>query len=64
MNIENKIRELFLIVKELEAAYPGRKFTLDGHLVGSIGEVFAAANYDIELYPASVPIHDDLLESK
>ena len=37
-----KIKELFAITQELEAMYPGRKFTIDGHLVGSIGEVLVA----------------------
>ena len=37
----------------LEAMFPGRKFTLDGHLVGSIGEVIAAYMFALELMPAS-----------
>ena len=32
------VPELFQITKALEAAAPGRHFTPDGHLVGSIGE--------------------------
>jgi hypothetical protein len=32
---------LFKAVEELEASYAGRKFSLDGHLMGSIGEVIA-----------------------
>ena len=35
-------------VAELEAEFPGRHFTLDGHLVGSIGEVMAAYYYGSE----------------
>lgn len=31
------------IVGELEADFPGRHFTLDGHPAGSIGEVMAKA---------------------
>lgn len=42
----------------LEALFPGRKFTLDGHLVGSIGEVIAAYMFDLELNPASTIAHD------
>ena len=38
--------------------YPGRRFTPDGHLVGSIGEVIAAEALGLTLYPASKPIHD------
>ncbi len=38
--------------------HPGRKFPLDGHLVGSIGEVAAEAMFDIELVRASSTGHD------
>ena len=56
--IKEKIQCLIGIVNELEADFPGRHFTLDGHLVGSIGEVMASYYYGISLYPASTPIHD------
>ena len=52
------IRQLYAIVDELERLYPGRKFTPDGHLVGSIGEAYAAEHYGIKLHPASFPDHD------
>lgn len=45
-------------VRRLEALYPGRQFTLDGHLVGSIGEVLAAELYGLTLLPASAECHD------
>jgi hypothetical protein len=53
-----RIREMFRISAELERAFPGRKFTLDGHLVGSIGEVLAAYSYGLELLPSSSERHD------
>lgn len=56
--IHNKVLELVRIVSELETAFPGRHFTLDGHLVGSIGEVMAAYYYGIDLYTASTKLHD------
>ena len=34
--------DLYRIVDRLEGLFPGRKFTPDGHLVGSIGEAHAA----------------------
>jgi hypothetical protein len=52
------VRRLYLLVAEFEALFPGRKFTPDGHLVGSIGEVIAAHRYDLSLYPASSEGHD------
>ena len=52
------IKALYVVVNELETLFPGRHFTPDGHLVGSLGEVTAAYLYDLELLPASVPAHD------
>jgi hypothetical protein len=45
-------------VEHLERDYPGRKFTPDGHLVGSIGEVIAAEALGLTLYPNSRQGHD------
>ena len=46
---ENTLSKLYQTVHELEAMFPGRPFTPDGHLVGSIGECLVAAHYDLEL---------------
>jgi hypothetical protein len=48
---------IYKAVAELEARYP-RKFTPDGHLVGSIGEVVAAEALGLTLYPMSCAGHD------
>ena len=56
--LSDKIKELYRITNELETEYPGRKFTIDGHLVGSIGEVIVAENYGLELLPNSTETHD------
>lgn len=52
------VAAIYQAVAELEAAFPGRKFTPDGHLVGSIGEVVAAEALGLTLYSASRPGHD------
>jgi hypothetical protein len=52
------VEQLHAVVDELEAMHPGRKFPLDGHLVGSIGEAAAEAIFDIALVPASSAGHD------
>jgi hypothetical protein len=52
------IIELYKLVDELESLYPGRYFTLDGHLVGSIGEVVAQLFYDLDLLVAGEPGRD------
>jgi len=57
-SLSEVIRELYGLVNELENAYPGRHFTPDGHLVGSLGEVYAAEKYGIELFISSTPKHD------
>ena len=33
------------VVKQLRDAYPGKKFTLDGRIVGDLGEVLAQFKY-------------------
>lgn len=47
------IMELYRLTNELENMFPGRHFTPDGHLVGSIGEALAAYYYGLELLTAS-----------
>lgn len=62
--VKTQVQRLIEIVNELEADFPGRHFTLDGHLVGSIGEVMAAYYYGIELYTASTEKHDGEVDGK
>lgn len=50
--------DLYTASDGLERLFPGRKFTLDGHLVGSVGEVVAAYIFDLDLNPASTLGHD------
>jgi hypothetical protein len=52
------VSAIYRAVGELEARYPERKFTPDGHLVGSIGEVIAAEAFGLTLYPMSHAGHD------
>jgi hypothetical protein len=54
------VRELYRVVAEFEQLFKdtNRKFTPDGHLVGSIGEVLAAHKYGLKLYDGSHPLHD------
>ncbi len=40
--------------------YPGRKFPLDGHLVGSIGEAAAEALFDLQMVATSSTGHDSV----
>ena len=47
------IKTLYSTVEQLEVMFPGRHFTPDGHMVGSIGECLVADAYGLELMPAS-----------
>ena len=49
---------IYQATSALSERYPGRPFTPDGHLVGSIGEVVAAEALNLQLYPPSHPGHD------
>lgn len=60
MTIDNMLRELYSIKKALELQYPERQFSLDGHLIGSVGEVLVSETYGITLYPNSSPVHDGI----
>lgn len=62
--VREKIQALIGIVSELETEFPGRHFTIDGHLVGSIGEVLAAYYYGIDLYEASTERHDGSIDGR
>lgn len=62
--VKQQVQKLIEIVHEMEADFPGRHFTLDGHLVGSIGEVMAAYYYGVELYAASTAVHDGEVDGK
>jgi hypothetical protein len=52
------ISDLYKTVAELNSLFPGRPFTPDGHLAGSIGEVVAAYVYELDLEPCSNPQSD------
>jgi hypothetical protein len=42
----------------LQAEFSHRRFTIDGRLVGDIGEIIAAAEFDIVLDEKSQAVHD------
>jgi hypothetical protein len=52
------LRAIYESVDALEVMFPGRHFTPDGHLVGSLGEALASYHYGIELSGASTQRHD------
>jgi hypothetical protein len=58
LELPKLLNDLYAIVEKMETLAPGRKFTPDGHLVGSIGEAVAAYAYDLELLSQSEKQHD------
>lgn len=52
-----EIKELIEITDRLRKKYK-RNFTLDGNLVGDIGEVLAKQRYNLKLYNPNCKIHD------
>lgn len=49
---------------ELEAMFPGRHFTPDGHMLGSLGEAIAEYYYRVVLSNASAYCHDGVCDGK
>ena len=60
--LRNTIRQLYGIIDTLETHFSEheRHFTLDGHLLGSIGEVYVAERYNIKLLISSFKGHDGI----
>lgn len=50
---QSLLKQLYATVNELKAMFPGRHFTPDGHMVGSLGECLVADAYGLELKIAS-----------
>lgn len=59
-NIMEEIKQLLAITQKLKDKYIhlNKHFSLDGKLVGDIGEVLAAEKYGLKLNDENTPIHD------
>ena len=58
------IAQLYSIASELGKMFPGRKFTPDGHLVGSIGEAIATIEYGVKLHGHSYHGTDGVINGR
>ena len=58
ITIPDAVRQMLAIVEQLCAAYPSKKFTRDGRLVGDIGEVLVQDAYDLKLFEDLKKHHD------
>ena len=57
-NIADALRLIFEGINRLKEAFPKKEFTIDGRLVGDIGEMIAAIEYEIELFDVLCKGHD------
>ena len=58
IGIPEAVAQLLEIVDRLRATYEPKQFTLDGRLVGDIGEVLVQERYDLSLHPGLQHHHD------
>ncbi|MEQ8288724.1 MAG: hypothetical protein RIB78_03260 [Gammaproteobacteria bacterium] len=58
MEIHQAVKEMLQIVDNLMECYPKKKFTLDGRLVGDLGEILVEEDYALELYDTLEKHHD------
>ena len=58
ISIPEALKELQTIVAALQRSYPEKRFTLDGRLVGDMGEILVAEHYDLELLPGIAKHYD------
>jgi hypothetical protein len=52
-HFQAQVKNIYKAVKELELMFPGRPFTPDGHMVGSLGECLVADSYNLDLMSPS-----------
>ena len=69
MSKKQAIREalelIFGGIRKLKETFPERAFTIDGRLVGDLGEVIATLEYEVELHDRIRPDHDaDTLDGR
>ena len=58
ISITDAVTQLLRIVADLQAAFPKKRFTLDGRLLGDIGEVLVEAAYDATIFDGVEKHHD------
>ena len=58
ITIPHAVVQLLAIVKQLRTSFPGKSFTLDGRLVGDIGEILVEQAYALTLHEGLQHHHD------
>lgn len=60
LDLKEGLALVFQGIERLSSAFPTRRFTIDGRLVGDVGEVIAELEYDITLHKVSQPDYDGI----
>ena len=58
ITVPDAIKQLLQIVEQLQIAHPKKKFTLDGRLIGDLGETIVEGAYDVEIFEKLEKHHD------
>lgn len=58
MNIDDAVKQMLGIVAKLRETHPKKRFTLDGRLVGDLGEILAEGIYRLRLHETLTAHHD------
>ena len=58
VTINKALDNIFKSINDLRKAFPQKAFTIDGRLVGDLGEVIATLYYDVKLHTVQQPDHD------
>jgi hypothetical protein len=56
--IEDSLKKIFSGIKQLKDALPSKEFTIDGRLVGDIGEAIVQRDYNLTLYDGLAKDYD------
>jgi hypothetical protein len=59
ITVQEAVKQLLQIVERLRMTYPHRKFTLDGRLVGDLGEILVERDYEVKLFVGPQKRHYD-----
>jgi hypothetical protein len=63
--IREALELIFAGIRKLSETFPERAFTIDGRLVGDLGEVIATLEYEVKLHDVIRPDHDaDTLDGR
>ena len=58
ITVQETIKQLLQVVKQLRSTYPKKRLTLDGRLIGDLGETLVEGGYNIEIFESLEKHHD------